>query len=472
MTAILCSMINVVRPSSRPAASTFRIRSIRTGFTPAVGSSRRRVFGSVINAIPIESSFISPPESTSAKSFACRSRPSAARSLQARSSRSCSSCRIRCAWNGENRRRMLSPSPRAGATIRFSSRVMRRATRGTWKVRMSPRWASSCGRAPSSGTPSSSTRPASFATKPVMTSNRVVLPEPFGPIKPVTAAGAATSETPPRTVTAPNRLTIRSIERSIPYLRLAHDHHRPDDHGRVERETRGGDDRQPVGEGHAADSRNCPANHQHRQPKPEEISADRRKQDGIFARDPDHAPELRATDPLERDDDDGNHTSEDRQQPRWLDAGDAVCAEVAPGDPRVVVHNREKERGNTQRHQGPIVVIQSFRRDCQQDAGDRPCDGSGDDPNPGRPVVEVDDPDCVAAHSEEEAHTEIEQSCQPVLEVQAQREHRVDGGQSEGLNQNARHALPRCSPKNPLGRIARIMMSTLKATIDLYSLPR
>ena len=79
---------------------------------------------------------------------------------------------------------------------------MRRATRGTWNVRTTP-WRANVAMPPSSSTPSSVTVPPSRGTTPVTTSKSVLLPEPLGPISPVTWPGGASIETPSRTVTSP-----------------------------------------------------------------------------------------------------------------------------------------------------------------------------------------------------------------------------------------------------------------------------
>src|SRR5438093_383962 len=61
--------------------------------------------------------------------------------------------------------------------------------------------------------PSSSTRPASAATVPVMIPNNVVLPAPFGPMMPSASPGASARSSPSAITTAPKRLEIFSRAR-------------------------------------------------------------------------------------------------------------------------------------------------------------------------------------------------------------------------------------------------------------------
>ena len=60
---------------------------------------------------------------------------------------------------------------------------------------------------------SSSTRPDDGLRSPLITSNNVVLPAPFGPISPVTP-GSADSVTSPTAVTSPKR-TVTPSTRSL-----------------------------------------------------------------------------------------------------------------------------------------------------------------------------------------------------------------------------------------------------------------
>ena len=68
--------------------------------------------------------------------------------------------------------------------MRFSSADSSGNTRITWKVRPIPFCAITQGLSPSMRSPLKATRPASRRSTPVMQLNSVVLPEPFGPMRP------------------------------------------------------------------------------------------------------------------------------------------------------------------------------------------------------------------------------------------------------------------------------------------------
>ena len=59
-----------------------------------------------------------------------------------------------------------------------------------WNVRPMPAWNTWSGLALVMSRPRSVTRPASATSYPLMTLNRVVLPDPFGPIRPLMAPSA------------------------------------------------------------------------------------------------------------------------------------------------------------------------------------------------------------------------------------------------------------------------------------------
>ena len=66
----------------------------------------------------------------------------------------------------------------------FSSAVISPNRRMFWKVRAMPALATSCGADGEYGLPASSKVPVSGWYSPVMTLKKVVLPAPFGPIRP------------------------------------------------------------------------------------------------------------------------------------------------------------------------------------------------------------------------------------------------------------------------------------------------
>ncbi len=101
----------------------------------------------------------------------------------------------------------------AAATRMFSSTVREPKSSRRWKVRPRPslarRWAGSW----SMLRPCRLTCPPSGRRTPVMTLNSVVLPAPFGPIRPVTVPSAASMVTWSRAVCPPKR-TVTSLTSS------------------------------------------------------------------------------------------------------------------------------------------------------------------------------------------------------------------------------------------------------------------
>ena len=61
MMASSCSTMRIVIPSLHSVTSSLPIRRARLGWTPAIGSSRRSVAGSVISARMISTSLRWPP---------------------------------------------------------------------------------------------------------------------------------------------------------------------------------------------------------------------------------------------------------------------------------------------------------------------------------------------------------------------------------------------------------------------------
>ena len=74
--------------------------------------------------------------------------------------------------------------------------------RAIWKVRTSPTPVMRSGRQPVMSRPSNRTLPASGGTSPEMQLNSVVLPAPFGPIRPVMRP-ASTDRSTPRSACTP-----------------------------------------------------------------------------------------------------------------------------------------------------------------------------------------------------------------------------------------------------------------------------
>src|SRR5262245_39080548 len=83
----------------------------------------------------------------------------------------------------------------------------------TWKVRPTPRWKMRWGGIPSMRRPRNRISPAWMRSTPVMQLNSVVLPEPFGPIRPWMRPGSSAIVTSLSAATPPKRLLTRSTSR-------------------------------------------------------------------------------------------------------------------------------------------------------------------------------------------------------------------------------------------------------------------
>ena len=89
-----------------------------------------------------------------------------------------------------------SPACAIGVSMTFSSTVICGKGRGIWKVRASPARKMRSGERPSMRRPSKAISPASGACAPAIRSNSVLLPAPFGPIRPVIVPRATDRLTP------------------------------------------------------------------------------------------------------------------------------------------------------------------------------------------------------------------------------------------------------------------------------------
>ena len=96
---------------------------------------------------------------------------------------------------------------RCEATSRFSPTERSSNSSIDCHVRARPRRARTCGGAPVRSSPSSSTRP-SQRTKPLIASMNVVLPAPFGPIRPTSCPSPTSRSTSTTAWTPPNRTEI------------------------------------------------------------------------------------------------------------------------------------------------------------------------------------------------------------------------------------------------------------------------
>src|SRR4051812_28916254 len=110
---------------------------------------------------------------------------------------------------------VLAPScaqPRrvSAATAMFSRTLRTLKSSSRWNVRAMPRRARLYGGSLVMSRPSRRTRPALGARRPVITLNRVVLPAPFGPMRPVILPGSALNDTSSTATLPPKRTTTPS----------------------------------------------------------------------------------------------------------------------------------------------------------------------------------------------------------------------------------------------------------------------
>ena len=94
----------------------------------------------------------------------------------------------------------------------FSSTLTSSNSSSDWNERRSPSRARWVAFRPSMRRPSSEIDPSPTATKPVTASMSVVLPAPFGPIRPTTSPGRTSSDTSCTATTEPKR-TVRLVDR-------------------------------------------------------------------------------------------------------------------------------------------------------------------------------------------------------------------------------------------------------------------
>src|SRR5436309_120986 len=102
----------------------------------------------------------------------------------------------------------------SAATSTFSRAVNDPKTSRRWNVRARPSRARWWALSFETSSPSISTLPEVGSCRPVMTLNRVVLPAPLGPMRPVTRPGSAERSTSWRAITPPKRTLTSSTDRS------------------------------------------------------------------------------------------------------------------------------------------------------------------------------------------------------------------------------------------------------------------
>src|SRR6476661_5028203 len=159
---ITCSMQTIATPISR-------------GLRPPNGSSSSSTSGSVASAVAIMSRFLSYTGSCDAAIVARCSSPT---SFSAASPAATSSVR---------ERRPVRPRRKLAARYAFSSTVSVSAATGCWNVRARPIRQRAWILVPRIELPPSSISPVVAIVCPVMVSNSVVLPAPFGPAMPSTS---------------------------------------------------------------------------------------------------------------------------------------------------------------------------------------------------------------------------------------------------------------------------------------------
>ena len=163
-----CSTSKTPSPSAVSSCSSTPSRSLSASSRPEAGSSRSSKRGPVARARAISTRRADPvgrsPAVCSAKSLT----PTFSSRLSTVSS-------------------MFVSAASSAATRTLSRTVSELNNSRRWKVRARPRLARRCGASFVTSTPLTCTEPAVGSCIPLMTLNRVVLPAPLGPIRPVTS---------------------------------------------------------------------------------------------------------------------------------------------------------------------------------------------------------------------------------------------------------------------------------------------
>jgi len=176
-----------VVPSRTSSRTTAQIWLRLRGSSPAVGSSRKRIRGSLRRLEARSSRRRIPPE-------------------YVRAGRSAASTRSKRSSNSPARRRASArdrPNRRPNIS-RFSRPVRISSTAANCPVRPSSSRTAEGSRTTSR--PRTSARPASGTSSVARTRTRVVLPAPFGPSRPNTAPSGTARSTPASATVAPKRL--------------------------------------------------------------------------------------------------------------------------------------------------------------------------------------------------------------------------------------------------------------------------
>src|SRR5262245_18929388 len=168
-----CSTSRTASPDPATSRSNAPIVDVSVSFRPADGSSSSKTRGWVASARPSSTRRAVPVGSRSTRSSATACSPTRSRISSATTP-------------GARERSCAHPRRISAATRTFSRAVRLPKVSSRWNVRPIPSRARWCGLRRVMSRPSSSMRPVSGACSPVTTLNRVVLPAPLGPMRPVT----------------------------------------------------------------------------------------------------------------------------------------------------------------------------------------------------------------------------------------------------------------------------------------------
>eukprot|EP01136_Pigoraptor_vietnamica_P012860 Opistho-1_new@53223 len=215
--SILCS----IRQTVRPCATILRISAARptvsSGFTPPAGSSSSTSLGSVASArakaTRLRSSCVMSPAMRCSR-CARPTKSSAARAFSRQTRSSC--CRrfepVSTSHRPERVRRRW-PTIRLSSTVAMSNRVV------VWKVRATPRRATSSVRSGTMSRPSNVMLPLVGLMTPPIRLKKVVLPAPFGPMMALILPRSIVVLTSFTAALPPKRL-VRFLISSTAHLRL------------------------------------------------------------------------------------------------------------------------------------------------------------------------------------------------------------------------------------------------------------
>src|SRR5712691_2558826 len=190
------------RPLRRRSSSTRREASSRP--VPAMGSSRRRTFGSMASAMASSSARFSPCESCPAGTLARSARPTSASAARAGPFNASSAA-------ARPTRRRLDPMRDCTASATFSSAEKPGRIELTWNDRARPSRARACIGSAVTSRPPNRIAPESGAISPDTWLISVVLPAPLGPMTACSSPGMRSKVTSSVTTSAPN--VLRSLVR-------------------------------------------------------------------------------------------------------------------------------------------------------------------------------------------------------------------------------------------------------------------